>query len=39
LLLLGLVLLSTSALVAQKGDKDPTAGFPRALLHAQYVYA
>ena len=34
----GLVLLLTSALVAQKREKDPTAGFPRALLHGQYVY-
>lgn len=34
----GLVLLLTSTLLAQKRDKDPTAGFPRALLHAQYVY-
>jgi len=34
----GLVLLLTSALVAQKREKDPTAGFPRAMLHAQYVY-
>ena len=34
----GLVLLLTPALVAQKREKDPTAGFPRALLHGQYVY-
>lgn len=34
----GLVLLSTSALLAQIREKDTTAGFPRALLHAQYVY-
>ena len=34
----GLVLLLTSALVGQKREKDPTTGFPRAMLHAQYVY-
>jgi hypothetical protein len=34
----GLVLLLTSALVGQKREKDPTAGFPRAMLHARYVY-
>jgi hypothetical protein len=34
----GLVLLLTSAVVAQKRDKDPTAGFPRVVLHAQYIY-
>lgn len=33
-----LVLLLASALQAQKREKDPTAGFPRALLHAQFVY-
>jgi hypothetical protein len=34
----GLVLLLTSALVGQKREKDPTEGFPRPMLHAQYVY-
>ena len=33
-----LVLILVSVLPAQKREKDPTAGFPRALLHAQYVY-
>jgi hypothetical protein len=31
-----LLLVCTGALLAR--DKDPTAGFPRALLHAQFVY-
>jgi hypothetical protein len=35
---LSLVLILVSALHAQKRQKDPTAGFPRALLHAQFVY-
>jgi hypothetical protein len=35
---LGLLLLLTSALQAQKRDKDPTAGFPRALLNARFVF-
>lgn len=33
-----LVLILASALQAQKRQKDPTAGFPRAMLHAQFVY-
>ena len=33
-----LVLILASVLQAQKRDKDPTAGFPRTLLHAQFVY-
>lgn len=33
-----LVLLFASALQAQKRDKDPTAGFPRVLLSARFVY-
>jgi hypothetical protein len=34
----GLVLVMASALQAQKRGKDPTAGFPRALLSARFVY-
>lgn len=33
-----LVLILAAVLPAQKREKDPTAAFPRALLHAQYVY-
>jgi hypothetical protein len=33
-----LVLVLASLLQAQKREKDPTAGFPRALFHAQFVY-
>jgi len=33
-----LVLIVASALQAKKRDKDPTAGFPRVLLHARFVY-
>lgn len=33
-----LVLILASALYAKKRDKDPTSTFPRALLHAQFVY-
>jgi hypothetical protein len=33
-----LVLILVSVLQAQKRDKDPSAGFPRSLLHAQFVY-
>lgn len=33
-----LVLILASTLQAQKRDKDPTAGFPRALLSARFVY-
>jgi hypothetical protein len=32
------VSILTSVLQAQKRDKDPTAGFPRTLLHAHFVY-
>jgi hypothetical protein len=33
-----LVLILASALQAKKRDKDPTAGFSRALLNARFVY-
>src|SRR5215471_6925145 len=33
-----LVLILVSALQAKKRDKDPTAGFPRVLLNARFVY-
>ena len=32
------VLILASALQAKKRDKDPTAGFSRALLNARFVY-
>jgi len=35
---LGLLLVLTCALQAQKRVKDPTAGFPRSLLNARFVY-
>ena len=33
-----LVLILASALQAKKRDKDPTAGFSRALLNSRFVY-
>jgi len=35
---LSLVLILASALEAKKRDKNPTAGFPRVLLNARFVY-
>ena len=33
-----LVVILASVLPAQKREKDPTAGFPRVILNARFVY-